>query len=215
MSLKWDPPEKYETIWVGLFCRWKPKANKKNFNLKPVQRLHLIALSGVVSLIPLTTKLEIQMKNQLTGTLTALILATSGSFAVAGSHNGQGQGFSSTVSSTTIEGKSGSIIHMVSEDIWHYQKAPEGWPTAAMATCHYTILMEAGQQAPSSINGVCESVDPDGDASVWLAAIDTSTGMGTGTLTSGTGKYSNTNPKPSFQTTYQIDATHSIYDFKW
>ena len=155
------------------------------------------------------------MKNQLTGTLTALILATSGSFAVAGSHNGQGQGFSSTVSSTTKEGKSGSIIHMVSEDIWHYQKAPEGWPTATMATCHYTILMEAGQQAPSSINGVCESVDPDGDASVWLAAIDTSTGMGTGTLTSGTGKYRNTNPKPSFQTTYQIDATHSIYDFKW
>ena len=104
---------------------------------------------------------------------------------------------------------------MISEDIWQYQKAPEGWPTAAMATCHYTILMEAGQQAPSSINGVCESVDPDGDASVWLAAIDTSTGMGTGTLTSGTGKYSNTNAKPSFQTTYQIDATHSIYDFKW
>ena len=86
---------------------------------------------------------------------------------------------------------------------------------ATTATCHYTILMEAGQQAPSSINGVCESVDPDGDASVWLAAIDTSTGMGTGTLTSGTGKYRNTNPKPSFQTTYQIDATHSIYDFKW
>ena len=52
--------------------------------------------------------------------------------AFADGHNGHGQGFSSTVSSTTIEGKSGSIIHMVSEDIWHYQKAPEGWPTAAM-----------------------------------------------------------------------------------
>ena len=135
--------------------------------------------------------------------------------AFADGHNGHGQGFSSTVSSTTIEGKSGSIIHMVSEDIWHYQKAPEGWPTAAMATCHYTMLMEAGQQAPSSINGICESVDPDGDASVWLAVIDTSTGIGTGSMTSGTGKYNGAELKPTFQTTYQIDATHSIYNFKW
>jgi hypothetical protein len=39
--------------------------------------------------------------------------------------------------------------------------------------------------------------------------------MGTGSLTSGTGKYSNINLMPSFQTTYQIDATHSIYDFEW
>ena len=151
------------------------------------------------------------MKHIILAAATSLIPAT----AFADGHNGHGQGFASTVSSTTIEGKSGSITHMISEDIWQYQMAPEGWPTAAMATCHYSILMEVGQQAPSSINGVCESVDPDGDASVWLAAIDTSTGMGTGTLTSGTGKYSNVNVQPSFQTTYQIDATHSIYDFKW
>ncbi|MFQ3184714.1 MAG: hypothetical protein ACI901_001815 [Octadecabacter sp.] len=91
---------------------------------------------------------------------------------------------------------------MVSEDIWHYQKAPEGWSTATMATCHYTMLMEAGQQAPLSINGVCESVDPNGDASVWLAVIDTSTGVGTGSMTSGTGKYNGNELKPTFQTTY-------------
>lgn len=142
---------------------------------------------------------------------TLLLPAT----AFADGHNGYGQGFASTVSSTTIEGKSGSITHMVSEDIWQYQKAPKGWPTAALATCHYTILMKEGQQAPVSINGVCESVDPDGDASVWLASIDTKTGMGTGSLSSGTGKYGASDAKPSFQTTYQIDATHSIYDFKW
>ena len=53
--------------------------------------------------------------------------------------------------------KSGSITHMVSEDIWNYEKAPEGWPTATMATCHYTMLREAGQKAPSSINAVCEA----------------------------------------------------------
>ena len=109
------------------------------------------------------------MKNIVLAAAVSLLPAT----AFADGHNGHGQGFSSTVSSTTMEGKSGSITHMISEDIWQYQKAPEGWPKAATATCHYTILMEAGQQAPSSINGVCESVDPDGDASVWVAAIDT------------------------------------------
>ena len=91
------------------------------------------------------------MKNIILAVALSLLPATT----FADGHNGHGQGFASTVSSTTIEGKSGSITHMISEDIWQYQKAPEGWPKAAMATCHYTILMEAGQQAPSSINGVC------------------------------------------------------------
>ncbi|MDB2469602.1 hypothetical protein N9X39_06030 [Alphaproteobacteria bacterium] len=93
---------------------------------------------------------------------------------------------------------------MIAEDFWQYQNAPEGWPTAAMATCHFTMLMAAGEQAPSSINGICESVDPDGDASVWVAAIDPSTG-----------KYKGVKALPTFQTTFQIDATHSIYNFKW
>jgi len=73
----------------------------------------------------------------------------------------------------------------------------------------------AGQQAPSSINGICESVGPDGDASVWIAAIDPTTDIGKGNLTSGTGKYNGAEAFPTFQTTFQIDATHSIYDFKW
>jgi len=150
-----------------------------------------------------------------TSILTAAILATSGSLAVAGGHNGNGQGFSSTVSSTTMKGKSGSIVHMVAEDFWHYQNAPQGWPTATMATCHFTMVMAAGQQAPSSINGICESVGPDGDASVWIAAIDPTTDIGKGNLTSGTGKYNGAEAFPTFQTTFQIDATHSIYDFKW
>ena len=113
-----------------------------------------------------TVIMEIEMTNQLIGILTAITLTTSSSFAVADGHNGNGQGFSSTVSSTTMEGKSGSIVHMVAEDFWHYQNAPQGWPTATMATCHFTMVMAAGQQAPSSINGICESVGPDGDASV-------------------------------------------------
>lgn len=153
------------------------------------------------------------MKNKISGILTATILAASGSAALADGHY-NGQGFSSVVSSSIIEGKSGSIVHTNAKDFWQYQNAPEGWPTAAMATCHFTILMVAGAQAPSSINGICESVDPDGDASVWVAAIDPSTGIGNGKLTSDTGRYTGIKALPTFQTTFQIDAAHSIYDFK-
>ena len=154
------------------------------------------------------------MKNKISGILTATILAASGSAALADGHY-NGQGFSSVVSSSTIEGKSGSIVHTIAKDFWQYQNAPEGWPTAAMATCHFTILMAVGAQVPSSINGICESVDPDGDASVWVAAIDPSTGFGNGKLTGGTGKYKGVKALPTFKTTFQIDAAHSIYDFKW
>ena len=55
------------------------------------------------------------MKNKLNGILSVLILAASGSAAVADGHY-NGQGFSSVVSSSTIEGKSGSIVHMIAED---------------------------------------------------------------------------------------------------
>jgi hypothetical protein len=154
------------------------------------------------------------MKTIINIILTATFLAASGSVALADGHY-TGQGFSSIVSSTTIEEKSGSIVGMIAEDFWQYQNASEGWPTAAMATCHFTMLMAAGKQAPSSINGICESADPVGDASVWVAAIDPSTGIGNGNLTSGTGEYKGVKALPTFQTTFQIDATHSIYDFKW
>ena len=154
------------------------------------------------------------MIKKINGLLIATILAASGSTALADGHY-NGQGFSSVVSSSTIEGKSGSIVHTIAKDFWQHQNAPDGWPTAAMATCHFTILMAAGGQAPSSINGVCESVDPDGEASVWVAAIDPSTGIGNGNLTSGTGKFKGVKALPTFQTTFQIDAAHSVYDFKW
>ena len=153
------------------------------------------------------------MKNKISGLLTATILAALGPAALASGHY-NGQGFSSIVSSSTIDGKSGSVVHTIAKDFWQYQNAPEGWPAAAMTTCHFTNLMAAGEQVPSSINGICESVDPDGDASVWVAAIDPSTGIGNGNLTSGTGKNKGAQALPTFQTTFQIDAAHSIYDFK-
>ena len=154
------------------------------------------------------------MKSHINCAISVIFFAVTSSAALADGHY-NGQGFSSNVSSTTLEGKTGSIIHMINEDFWQYQNAPEGWPTAAMATCHFTMMIAAGEQAPSSINGVCESIDPDGDATVWTASVDPSTGIGKGNLVNGTGKYEGVQAFPTFQTTFQIDAAHSIYDFKW
>ena len=78
-----------------------------------------------------------------------------------------------------------------------------------IATCYYTVLMAAGQQAPSSVNGVCESIDPDGDASVWTVLVHPETAMGSGKIVTGAGKYISTDLNPTLQTTVQIDETHS------
>jgi hypothetical protein len=72
-----------------------------------------------------------------------------------------------------------------------------------IATCYHTVLMAAGQQAPSSINGVCGSVDLDGDASVWTVLVHPETGMGSGKIVSGAGKYVGTDLNPTLQTTVQ------------
>jgi len=144
--------------------------------------------------------------------ITLAVVSTS---ATADSHNGNGQGFATTTSSTTMAGETGNIIHLVNEDFWNFENAPAGWPKAAMATCHYTLMIAAGQQAPSSIHLICESIDPDGDASVWTGSVDPSTGIGKAEMVSGTGKFSEVEAKPTFQTTLQIDETHSVYDFKW
>jgi len=144
--------------------------------------------------------------------ITLAVVSTS---ALADSHNGNGQGFSTITSSTTISGKTGTITHLVTDDIWNYENAPADWPKAAVATCNYTLMIAAGQQAPSSIHVICESIDPDGDASVWTGSVDPSTGIGTGEMTNGTGKYAEVEVNVTFQTTLQIDGTHSVFDFKW
>ena len=51
---------------------------------------------------------------------------------------------------------------------------------------------------------LCESVDADGDANIWTATVDPKTGVGSGVMTAGTGKYANLTVKPTFQTIYQI-----------
>ena len=147
--------------------------------------------------------------------LVITLLSLTAPFAVAEETHGSGKGFSRIADSKTIEGKSGQIVHNTAVDFWHYENAPKGWPTAVMATCHQSILFKAGSKAPISIQMICESVDSDGDASIWVGKVDPKTGVGQGEMISGTGKYANAKAKPTFQTIYQIDTGHSIYKFKW
>ena len=52
-----------------------------------------------------------------------------------------GEGMSSTTSSSMMQGKTGHIVHSITQDFWRYSKAPKGWPGAAVGTCHQTILL--------------------------------------------------------------------------
>ena len=145
--------------------------------------------------------------------LCSLFLTTA--MAYADDTSGSGKGFSTVKETTKIEGKSGFIVHNTVEDFWHYEKAPKGWPMAVMATCHQTLLFKAGSKAPISIEMVCESIDKDGDASIWRGVVDPKTFVGKGKLVAGTGKYANIEVNPTFQTVYEVDTGHSIYTFKW
>ena len=146
--------------------------------------------------------------------LSAAIITTPVA-VLAGGHSGDGKGFSSVVDSVTTEGTTGVIVHNTASDFWYYENAPEGWPTAAMATCHQSILFKAGQQAPAAIQIICDSVDPDGDASLWTDIVDPKTGVGSGKMVAGTGKYADAEASPTFQTIYDMGSGKSIYQFKW
>ena len=146
--------------------------------------------------------------------LSAAIISTPVA-VLAGGHSGDGKGFSSVVDSVTTEGTTGVIVHNTASDFWYYENAPEGWPTAAMATCHQSILFKAGQQAPAAIQIICDSVDPDGDASLWTGIVDPKTGVGSGKMVAGTGKYADAEASPTFQTIYDMGSGKSIYQFKW
>ena len=107
------------------------------------------------------------------------------------------------------------------------------WPTTRFSQYDVSVLGGSQKLSPSRLNSSqftraavyhvlayhiypkLSTFDPDGDASVLTAAIDPSTGVGKGNLTSGTGKYTGVEAFPTFQTSFQLDAKHSIYDFKW
>ena len=56
------------------------------------------------------------MKSSITRTIAVIFSVVTSSAALADGHY-NGQGFSSNISSTTLEGKTGSIIHMINEKL--------------------------------------------------------------------------------------------------
>ena len=90
-------------------------------------------------------------------------------------------------SSETVSGKTGSITHITSKDIWDYSKAPEGMPRVVGATCHNSVVTDPSGALLGGV-GVCESVDPNGDVSLYSATFGKD-GVYNATLTHGTGVY--------------------------
>ena len=87
----------------------------------------------------------------------------------------------------TVSGKTGSITHIKSKDIWDYSKAPEGMPRVVGATCHNSVVTDPSGAMLGGV-GVCESVDPNGDVSLYSATFGKD-GVYNATMTHGTGVY--------------------------
>ena len=122
-------------------------------------------------------------------------------------------GFQTTTATDMMEGTSGNILHVTSTDIWDYAQAPDGWPTIVEATCHNTVLTLPDGSVAGGI-GVCESIDPDGDASVWYGEISPTFAYD-GKLLAGSGKYEKmVGAQFTGQVTGQLQNGASIYHVK-
>ena len=106
-------------------------------------------------------------------------------------------GFQTATSTEMMEGMTGTIMHLTSNDAWDYSQAPDGWPTIVEATCHNSVVML-----------------PDGDASIWRGQISPTFGYD-GKLLAGTGKYVKmAGAEFSGQVTGQLANGSSIYHVK-
>ena len=56
------------------------------------------------------------MKHMLTKALATLVVSISGSFNIADDLQGHGQGFSTTIPTTALAGKTGTIIRSIAQD---------------------------------------------------------------------------------------------------
>ena len=120
---------------------------------------------------------------------TALLIAVPMNAAFAGGHmkGWEATGTQMPESSETVSGKTGSITHIKSKDIWDYSKAPEGMPRVVGATCYNSVVTDPSGVMLGGV-GVCESVDPNGDVSLYSATFGKD-GVYNATLTQGTGVY--------------------------
>ena len=120
---------------------------------------------------------------------TALLIAVPMNAAFAGGHMKGWEATSTQMpeSSETVSGKTGSITHIKSKDIWDYSKAPKGMPRVVGATCYNSVVTDPSGVMLGGV-GVCESVDPNGDVSLYSAPFGKDE-VYNATLTQGTGVY--------------------------
>ena len=98
----------------------------------------------------------------------AIILAPT--LTSAGGHSAfGGHGTSVITGSSTMEGKTGVLLSQTSEDVWIWDNAPEGYPTASTASCMQYIAFATGQMMPLGFINVCQQVDVDGDVNLLQA----------------------------------------------
>jgi hypothetical protein len=121
--------------------------------------------------------------------IAALLITVPMNSAFAGGHmkGWEATGTQMPESSETVTGKTGSITHIKSKDIWDYSKAPEGIPRVVGATCHNSVVTDSKGVMLGGV-GVCKSVDPNGDVSLY-SAIFGKDGVYNATLTHATGVY--------------------------
>jgi hypothetical protein len=119
----------------------------------------------------------------------ALLITIPVNSVFAGGHmkGWEASGTQMPVSSETIAGKTGSITHIKSKDMWDYSKAPDNMPRVVGATCHNSVVTDPSGVLLGGV-GVCESVDPNGDVSLYSSTFGKD-GVYNAVLTQGTGVY--------------------------
>lgn len=145
-----------------------------------------------------------------TAIIISLLTSTTG-FAFADGHEAPGSGYWSTVSQELKEGKSGTILYRVTKDIWDTPNAPDGWPKGGSGNCYQTLIFATGEQNPSFVHNTCHSIDPQGDAAVYIGKFDPTIGKFTGGFVSGTGKYAGLAPANLIFEGVDFDQTSGKY----
>ena len=129
------------------------------------------------------------MKLLMNFNLVALTVLITSGIAFGGGHlkGWETVGTQFPISSETKEGESGSVLYVVSNDIWDYSNAPEGMPRVVKATCRNIIVNDS---SGTLVGGqfICDSVDPNGDVQIYAGSL-ASDGSYDVNLTQGTGKY--------------------------
>ena len=120
--------------------------------------------------------------------LSAAIIVTPAALLAGGHSAFGGHGTSVITGSSTMEGKTGVLLSQTSEDVWIWDNAPEGYPTASTASCMQYIAFATGQMMPLGFINVCQQVDVDGDVNL-LQANPQADGSFLVTQIAGTGKW--------------------------